>query len=745
MVSINDVISRLDKPKRISTAKGMRESYQTICPCHQDKKQSLSVSLSNDGKILLHCHAGCRTEDIISSIGYTMSDLCTDNEKPKCFDRIAKHYEKEFGSGVRITAEYPYYNEDGIYQYSKVRLEGGTIKGKEIRYYVIDKIKDTYSRPGEKRGNYLYRLPEFLKLKDKAKNVYIVEGEKDVETLRKLGQGFGCCVTAGSVSNWQSEYARYFKGLDVIIIRDNDNAGLKLAEEIKSDLSTYAYCVRIVNPSSLDHGDVTDYLTKEDGTAESLKRLCDQAQKHYAVWMNIKDNSSSVNSGILAEVIANNEQYIILRNVADEKDALLFWDKGVYKQVNKSGIKAIIKDYIPSSKQTTTKLNDVADLLLATNENVHAISEIDNDEQYINFKNGLLDIRTKTLIPHDTDILSTVQYPFDYDPSNNHHPWFDKYIRDLCSKYDGRVDEEEIKQIQEYCGFLISNISMFRIKKALVLWSREGDSGKSALLRLISCMIQMRETSIKLTELTPANRFILGSLPYCRLISCGDESNATVKDSSIFKACTGGDALKIESKGRQAFTYTYRGGFVICCNGLPFFSDDHGNHLFKRLLILPCENSIDDDKKDTTIEDKMQKEIPAIMNWCLEGLYRLIENRYTFSSSGSNKRIMEEYRCQMDNVYRFIKENYIITHEYQDRIRKTDFDDAYTRWAAQECPGRIVERKNLAARLESYGIKKDNGNVGDSHNQYVYRGIKIKPIENIDFCEDEQDDNPFNS
>jgi DNA primase len=48
---------------------GVREthngSWTARCPAHDDKNPSLSVSVSPDGKILAHCHAGCSFKDIV--------------------------------------------------------------------------------------------------------------------------------------------------------------------------------------------------------------------------------------------------------------------------------------------------------------------------------------------------------------------------------------------------------------------------------------------------------------------------------------------------------------------------------------------------------------------------------------------------------------------------------------------------------------------------------------------------------
>ena len=178
----------------------------------------------------------------------------------------------------------------------------------------------------------------------------------------------------------------------------------------------------------------------------------------------------------------------------------------------------------------------------------------------------------------------------------------------------------------------------------------------------------------------------------------------------------------------------------MACNGLPCFVDDKGGHLFDRLLIIPCEHHITDEMKDPNLDEKLSKELPAIFNWALEGLHRLIDNGFVFTKSKSSELSKEDYHRQMDNVYRYVCEFYEITHDYNDRISKTAFDNSYYEWATADGSVKVVEKKNLAARMEALGVYTSTGNAGDKCHITVYRGIKEKDsfidtndMENIPF------------
>jgi hypothetical protein len=45
------------------------------CPAHDDRKPSLAVRERDDGVLLLRCHAGCATEDILDALNLEFADL----------------------------------------------------------------------------------------------------------------------------------------------------------------------------------------------------------------------------------------------------------------------------------------------------------------------------------------------------------------------------------------------------------------------------------------------------------------------------------------------------------------------------------------------------------------------------------------------------------------------------------------------------------------------------------------------
>jgi len=69
-MSINTLLSRLTETKR--TGKGR---YLACCPAHSDKHPSLNVRELDDGRVLIHCFAGCSVEKVLNAIGLEFDAL----------------------------------------------------------------------------------------------------------------------------------------------------------------------------------------------------------------------------------------------------------------------------------------------------------------------------------------------------------------------------------------------------------------------------------------------------------------------------------------------------------------------------------------------------------------------------------------------------------------------------------------------------------------------------------------------
>ena len=223
-MAIHEIIERLHGATKRGTG------WQARCPAHTDSNPSLSIR-EEDGKILLHCHAGCSTEAVLKALGLTFSDL----------------YEGRAGER-RITENYPYVDESGRLLFEVVRYSPKGFRQRrrsETGAWI-------WNLEGVRRV--LYRLPEITTSDD----IVVLEGEKDVATARTLGLVATC--NPGGAGKWNDEYSEILRGKRVVVISDADDPGRKHARQVRESLLGKVASVRVIElPGAKD---LTDWVER---------------------------------------------------------------------------------------------------------------------------------------------------------------------------------------------------------------------------------------------------------------------------------------------------------------------------------------------------------------------------------------------------------------------------------------------------------------------------------------------------
>ena len=465
----------------------------------------------------------------------------------------------------------------------------------------------------------------------------------------------------------------------------------------------------------------------EGHSKEDLKELIKGVDAIVAPWVELTERKDGtikqrINVGLLKACISEHLSYKCV-------DSAFYWYcNGYYKHMDKNAVKAKISAYIPDTLTNDNLLNNVYNLMLADSDHMANEKDFNTNEKYINFKNGLYNIDTKALEPHNADILYTRQVNTEYIEGSTitEYHTFTKFIRDLCKSADGDIDWQAYKASQEVAGLAISNIYGHKTKKAVFLYSPVGNTGKSQFLGLLGHLIgQENITSIPLQNMNEdKGRFAFANAGLVRLIMNGDQSKADIKDSSTFKSVTGGDAIKVEAKGKDIKALVFKGLVLIACNDLPYIADDKGEHIYRRMYIVPCTHTIEEKERDPNILDKMIKELPAIVNWAIEGLHRLKANNYNFTEIAAGNQYIEDYRKNSDTVFGFLSdEGYTITKDPNDKISKKRLLEQYNQYCIRE-ERQSVSKRQFGERLEKItGFKTMRTRTANVRDYYI-QGIK---------------------
>lgn len=264
-------------------------SVQAICPAHDDHQASLTITREKD-KILMHCHAGCSNEDILSRVGLKKSDMFYDDRKSsgKSFSSNAQYAWQRFIEDKeqrKVERAYNYYSIiDGEYVFTKIRMEKRIKMDKKGKPYldkpfligIFNGSKISLNLNGVSQKDFLgiYGQQEnFKKCITEGKTVFYAEGEKDIDTLQKKGYA---AVTCGGAGNWNIKVSKFFSNANLVILADNDDPGKELAKEVYSDLNGIVKSCKIIIPvKDTLKADITDYF-EAGHTVEEFEEMLQQ-------------------------------------------------------------------------------------------------------------------------------------------------------------------------------------------------------------------------------------------------------------------------------------------------------------------------------------------------------------------------------------------------------------------------------------------------------------------------------------
>ena len=224
------------------THEPMGSGWMTRCPvpAHEDRTASLGIGVGEDGRLLLHCFAGCALEAILRGLNFAMTDLFPDREGRQ----IRAIY--DYGDAERTLLRQVLRYEPKHFKQRRPDSTGGWI-------WNVEGVPDT-----------LYRLPDIPR---GATSCFIVEGEKDVERLLALREE--ATTNAGGAGKWRDAHTQQLveAGVQaVVILPDQDEPGRRHAESVADSCHRAGLAVRVLAlPGLTEKQDVSDWLAGHTG------------------------------------------------------------------------------------------------------------------------------------------------------------------------------------------------------------------------------------------------------------------------------------------------------------------------------------------------------------------------------------------------------------------------------------------------------------------------------------------------
>ena len=376
------------------------------------------------------------------------------------------------------------------------------------------------------------------------------------------------------------------------------------------------------------------------------------------------------------------------------RELYIYRDGCYYLDQDGIKVKAVVSKLIPEKFITFRCLSAVYNLLIEQQELQKSMEELNAyPPWWINFKNGMFDVREGKLRKHKPEYLSINQIPhvLDMEIRKNLDEAGKNTSRFLNDAMPDHTDQLTLWQYIGYSMTRETRFQRFRIIRGI------GGTGKSKVINLIQDIVGPANCSgISLQALN--ERFYPSMLQGMLLNACADISSDALMQVDNIKKATGEDVMICERKGRDPVPFRSYAKLIFSANKIPLNLDEKSNAFYRRLLILEMNQK--PAKKDLELGEKLQAEIGYSIWMAVGALKKLYTDGEFTESSGAKERVEELYR-EADTVKAFVDE--CLERQQGSKISRTLLYDKYKEYC-ENCGRKYHSPKPFFMNLEEKGF-----------------------------------------
>ena len=403
------------------------------------------------------------------------------------------------------------------------------------------------------------------------------------------------------------------------------------------------------------------------------------------------------------------------------------YNSGKYVYVMDDFIKAKAKDILHEAAPDIWKMSYGKNVIEQLKLDARRLDIIEENRNYLNLKNGLLNLDNFNLIPHTPEVISFMQLPVNHDV-NAKCPEFIKFINTI---FDG--DIERINLIQEIFGYCLTTDT--KLQKFFIFYGR-GSNGKSVLANIFRKVCGTENCSGAMLE--QLSKQFGGQVINNKLLNISGESNSTQSslNTQLLKLITGEDMIQVESKFKDPIMIRPFVKLLVLANHYPK-TEDTSNGFLRRCLFIPFNKRfVDTDVepngneayKDKDLGSKLDAEVDGIFMWALKGYQRLKSQNYELTTSKECEKVLKDFMIYNNPIKEFIIDRLGI--DEGNRELKSDIFAAFQEWCKKNnvCHYNHLSAKGFWAIFDSTILEFKNFNYKKlkSNGKYYICNVKLR-------------------
>lgn len=757
------------------------------CPAHGDSQASLRVTVSDRGKVLVKCRAGCETKDVLKAVGLSLRDLATmkpgevefapatSTDAPASVEDVARLAVSLDGWARELTNPFPDTAAADALKYARERfgieyadaerlglgvatdLPGGT------RLVVPFRDKDGVARGYQARALAKDAAVRWLGPKSPegaswAKvgffegsagwdEVLVTEGPGDSLTGVAIGYDTTMIRGAGLVSNPAvvDAVAELIGDRLAVICGDGDAAGRTFSATLAQGLLMRGCRVKIL-PVPDDH-DLTSWResrptsfavdvvraiaqTPEETDSDVVLRerdperypLTDLGNAHFAADF-IRAQGSGVKfspeagffllkGGVWrADKLDRTRAYV---QEAAERVAQIAKDLADNAPRSETGqLPKAVRDWLrwAAHSQSSRGIDAAMKELQALRGVAIDVNDFDTHDHLLAVSNGVVDLRTGELLPHDPALLMTRKVEIAYRPEARAPRW-EQFLDEVFPAYPDMP-----AFIRRLVGYGVTGRT--DEQAFAVLWGT-GANGKSVFTDTLT------EVFRELTVTTPFETFEergsggipndLAALKGARLVMAAEGEAGRPMAEAVLKRVTGRDLISARFMRKEFFEFRPTFLLMLATNSKPKFrGQDEG--LWRRVKLIPWERYFAPHERDHQLGARLLDEREGILAWAVRGAIEWFAN-----GLGDPVEVVDatkNYRSESDVLDGFIPGVFI--KDASGRVDRKIVFDKFREYADE---GNYVDLKRWSARALYSALDERGMTSRKTGGKWVIEGLR---------------------
>jgi putative DNA primase/helicase len=336
------------------------------------------------------------------------------------------------------------------------------------------------------------------------------------------------------------------------------------------------------------------------------------------------------------------------------------------------------------------------------------VGVLDADQWVLNCADGILDLRTGEVRPHDRDALITRLSPAH---SSGSCPRWLAFITEITGG-----DTDLAGYLQRFAGYCLTGVTS---EQVFAFFHGGGANGKSVFLQVIAHVMGDYAMTAALDTFISSqgdrHSTDLAGLRGARLVVVTETEPGRTWAESRIKAITGGDSIRARRLYQDNFEFTPTFKLIVAGNHRPGFAN-LGEAMQRRLHLVPFTVTIPRPKRDKDLAEKLKAEADGILGWMIAGCAEW--QRIGLVPPTSVVAAGEEYFAAEDVIGQWIDEQCIVGQEHRSTAA-----DLFGSWKSfAEAGGHPYgSKKTLGEALRERGFKA--GTVGRGRG---WMGIAVR-------------------